>query len=520
MSGASLFQVTLIRPSFVLPVTSHQAQQGVPPLTLALLAGTLKKNGYAVTCIDSTGEKLGHYHSFGRSDLLAQGLTFQEVVGRIPHDTKVIGLSCMFANEWVYSRLLLKEIRKSFPDAIIIAGGEHITADYKYILGQDPGIDVCVRGEGEETLLELLRAFHEGISWKDISGIAWKDETGKIQTTGDRKRILDIDRIPWPDWSSVPLRHYLDQGLGNDTQNKRSVPLIASRGCPYRCSFCTSPQMWTTRWIARDPHDVLNEIKNNIREYDANHFEFYDLTAIINKKWIHTFCDLLVEEKLNITWSLPTGTRTEVLDVVTLTKLKNAGCLKMSLSPESGSRETLERIRKKTHPEKLLQVIRNCRDAGVITKCNMIFGFPEQTITEVFESYIYIFRMALAGANDVACFSFVPYAGSELFDQLIKEGKIVRDNNYDDFLSRCIYNDTADLRSWSQHIPVSQMPLIVIGGMLFFYASSFMMRPWRVIQLISRLSFRSPETMLEMLLSGLYRNFIEGRKRKVLATNR
>lgn len=515
MGEASSFHVTLIRPSFVLPITSHQAQQGVPPLTLALLAGTLKKNGYAVTCIDSTGEKLGQFHEFGRSGLLAQGMSFAEVVERIPENTNAIGLSCMFANEWVYSRLLLQEIRKKFPSVKILAGGEHISADYKYILGQDPGIDVCVRGEGEETLIELLECFRSGKPWTGVPGIAWRDSDAKIHLTSDRKRILKIDEIPWPDWSSVPLRNYLDQGLGNDTQNERSVPLIASRGCPYQCSFCTSPQMWTTRWIARDPHDVLKEIKFNISTYGATHFEFYDLTAIINKKWIHTFCDLLIEDDLGVTWSLPTGTRTEVLDVVTLSKLKKSGCLKMSLSPESGSRATLERIRKKTHPEKLLQVIRNCREAGVITKCNMIFGFPGQTISEVFESYVYIFRMALAGANDVACFSFVPYAGSELFDQLISDGKIVRDENYDDFLSRCIYNDTADLRSWSEHIPSGQMPLVVIGGMLFFYASSFLLRPWRALQLVTRLLAKKPSTMLEMLLFGLYKNFIEGKKTRV-----
>lgn len=510
------FHVTMIRPSFVLPVTSHQAQQGVPPLTLALLAGTLKKNGYAVTCIDATGEKLGQFHDFGKSDLLAQGLTIAEVVERIPEGTNAIGISCMFANEWVYSRKLLQEIRRRFPRVPIITGGEHISADYAYILKQKPGIDVCVRGEGEETLLELLRHLSDGSCWRSVHGIAYLDEAEAIQVTPDRKRILAIDAIPWPDWSTVPLRHYLDQGLGNDTQNKRSIPLIASRGCPYQCTFCTSPQMWTTRWIARDPEDVLREMKSGIANYQANHFEFYDLTAIINKKWIHAFCDLIQSESLDISWSLPTGTRTEVLDVETLRKLKNSGCIKMSLSPESGSVKTLERIKKRTKPEKILRVISDCRKVGMVTKCNMIFGFPGQTQWEVLESFSFIFRMALAGANDVACFSFVPYAGSELFEQLVKEGKIIRDENYDDFLSRCIYNDTAELKSWSTSIPRWQMPLLILGGMAFFYATSFAVRPWRLALLIRRLLTRSPVTMLEMLLSGLYRNFVEGRKRRVL----
>lgn len=509
------FHITLIRPSFVLPVTSHQAQQGVPPLTLALLAGTLKKHRYEVTCIDATGEKLGEFHDFGKSGLLAQGLTIQEVVDRIPAHTNVIGLSCMFANEWVYSRMLLAEVRKKFPKTPVLAGGEHISADYTYILNQHPGIDVCVRGEGEETLLELLKHFENGSRWQDTAGIAYMSESGTIEVTATRKRIIDIDSIPWPDWSEVPLRNYLDQGLGNDTQNKRSVPLIASRGCPYQCTFCTSPQMWTTRWIARDPEDVLAEMKSGIANYGANHFEFYDLTAIINKKWIHTFCDLLKENRMDISWSLPTGTRTEVLDVGTLAKLKESGCIKMSLSPESGSPATLQRIKKRTKPEKILNVIRNCRKVGMVTKCNMIFGFPGQTWMEAMENYLFIVKMALAGANDVACFSFVPYAGSELFSDLIKEGKIVRDENYDDFLSRCIYNDTAGLRSWSEHIRNWQMPFLVLGGMALFYSVSFTVRPWRFFTLVSRLLSNKPVTMLEMLLAGLYRNFVRGKKLKL-----
>ncbi len=513
MSNPSSFHVTLIRPSFVLPVTSHQAQQGVPPLTLALLAATLKKHEYQVTCIDATGEKLGEYHDFGKSDLLAQGLTIHEVTGRIPSHTNVIGISCMFANEWVYSRQLLQLIREKFPGAVIIAGGEHVSADFTHILKQDSGIDICVRGEGEETLLELLEKIRTSDSWKEVVGISYLEQD-EIKSTADRKRIINIDEIPWADWSAVPLRNYLDQGMGNDTQRKRSVPLIASRGCPYRCTFCTSPQMWGTRWIARDPHDVINEMKQSIRIYDANHFEFYDLTAIINKNWIHTFCDLLTAEKLEVSWSLPTGTRTEVLDRPTLAKIKASGCIKMTLAPESGSMATLERIKKKTKPEAMLKVIRNCRKEGMITKCNMIFGFPDQTMKEVFQSFVYIFRMALAGANDVACFSFVPYAGSELFNQLVASGKIIRDENYDDFLSRCIYNDTADIRSWSESIPQWLMPMLVMGGMLFFYVSSFLIRPWRFFQLIGRLLTSQPVTMLEMLLAGIYRNFIEGKKLK------
>jgi hypothetical protein len=142
----------------------------------------------------------------------------------------------------------------------------------------------------------------------------------------------------------------------------------------------------------------------------------------------------------------------------------------------------------------------------------MIYGFPGQTKFEALENVGFIFRMALAGANDVACFSFVPYPGSELFNQLVSEKKIFRDENYDDFLSRCIYNDTVDLRSWSEHIPSWSMPFLIIGSMIFFYSMSFLMRPWRLVNLVGRVVSGKPVTMLEMLLVALAKNFIGGRK--------
>ena len=509
------FHMTLIRPTFVLPVTSHQAQQGVPSLTLAYLAGTLKKNDILSTCIDSAGEKLGHFHQFDHEGLLAHGLTTDEVVDRIPEDTDLIGVSLMFANEWLYTRSLIKKIRQRFPHKMLIAGGEHVTADYEYILKTAPEIDVCARGEGEQTLIDFITALKENKSWKGIPGLIYRDEE-KVHLNPVRERIKDVNSIAWPDWSGLPLRRYLDRGMGNDTQKKRSVPLLASRGCPYQCTFCTSPQMWTTRWTARDPQDLWNEMNSYIQLYHANHFEFYDLTAIINREWIQTFCKIIIESQEKITYSLPTGTRSEALDLATLKLLKESGCLKMTLAPESGSIKTLERIKKRVKPEKLLEVVKNCRKAGLVTKCNMIFGFPGQTKYECFESFLYILKLAWHGANDVVCFSFVPYPGSELFSDLTKKGLIVKDDGYDLFLSKSIYNDTSKLKSWSEHIPDWMMPYLVIGGMGMFFVTSFLLRPHRLAQLIVRLIKEKPVTMLEMLLYGIYQNFILGKKRKVL----
>lgn len=514
MANETDFLVALIRPSLVLPVTSHQAQQGVPPLGLAYLAGALKAKGFRVNCIDSTGERLGVYRRFGGQDLTIHGLDITEVVARIPLDAKLIGVSCMYANEWIYTKELVHEIKNKFPGIPLIVGGEFVTADFEYLLDRYPDIDICVRGEGEATIVELAECLRDKKEWHTLQGLAFRNESDQIQKNPNRARIQPIESIPLPDWDSLPLRNYLNTGHGVDTQKRRSMPMLASRGCPYRCSFCTSPSMWTRAWNARAPQDVVDEMKSYMDRYQVDHFEFYDLTVVIDPHWLKEFCEIILRDELNITWSLPTGTRTEALNAQNLTLLKRSGCLKMSLSPESGSRDTLKRMHKHMNPEHMLSVIRDCSRLGVITKCNLIFGLPDQTLREAFESIWYLMRMAWAGANDVACFSFVPYPGSELFDKLVKSGRIVRDENYENFLCHNIYNDTKDLRSWSDHISNWQMPCFVIGGMGTFYLISFTLRPARFFQLIYRLVRRKPSTMLEMLLDSLYVNFVLGRKRK------
>ena len=146
-----------------------------------------------------------------------------------------------------------------------------------------------------------------------VNGLVMRQD-GKIVRTLPRGRIKAIDDIPWPAWNLVPLENYLSNGLGYGVDLGRSMPLIATRGCPYRCTFCSNPTMWTTKWIARKPNLVLDEIEHYINKYGAENIDFYDLTAIVQKEWIAEFCRLIKKRNLKFTWQLPSGTRSEAID--------------------------------------------------------------------------------------------------------------------------------------------------------------------------------------------------------------
>jgi radical SAM superfamily enzyme YgiQ (UPF0313 family) len=486
---------------------------GVPAISLAYLVSSLKAAGHSVVgVIDAYGEAMGQFAKIEGTSFLVNGLTAAEIAARIPRDTDVVGVSCMFSNEWIYAKQVIREIRREMPDVVIVGGGEHFTADSEYSLRACPEIHSLVLGEGEETFVDLVGAVLAGRSLESVPGIAYLAD-GRFARTPPRARVRAIDGIPLPSWDEMPLERYLDAGIGMGSVGKRSMPMIATRGCPFACTFCSSPTMWTQRWVAREPKQVVNEIKTWIARYGVSNVEFYDLTAIVRRDWIIRFAQLLIEEDLRITWALPSGTRSEALDAEVMRYLRLSGCRSLTYAPESGSPATLHRIKKKIKLPHMLESMRAGVKEGLHLKANMIVGLPGQTYWEVAESYALIARMAWVGVDDVAVFPFVPYPGSELFAQLIEQGKITRaPEEYDRFLAANVYNEVSGTLSWSEHISHRHIKILTLGGMAWFYALQFLFRPWRAGRVLSRVIRQSPITMLERALHLATRKLISKRR--------
>ncbi|MCK5174045.1 MAG: cobalamin-dependent protein [Planctomycetes bacterium] len=500
--------VTLIRPPLVLPLTTVTTSVGVPPIGVAYLAGSIKHAGHEVRIIDSFGEAIHKFTQIDESKLYVNGLLAEDIVDRIPHDSDIIGVSCMYSNEWVYTRKVVAAIKRRFPHVPLIVGGEHVTSDPEYIFRSCPCVNSCVLGEGEETIVDLISSIKNETPLREIKGIAYIDNNGSFLQTQRRSRIASIDKIPWPLWEELPLENYLSEGLGMASVRGRNMPMIASRGCPYKCGFCSNLLMWNSEWIIRRPQFVVEEMKYYKRKFKINNFELYDLTAIIHKKWVIEFTELLTQSELNITWSLPSGTRSEALDKDVLVNLYKSGCRTLTYSPESGSAETLARIRKKVNLKKMLQSMRWAVKNNITVKANLVVGFPAERKRDILKSFRFMLHMALIGVHDVAVFPFVPYPGSELFSCLIRQDRIPRDKvEYEKFLSRNLYNDVAEMRSWSKHISHRLIRLITIGGMLWFYFWQFTFRPHRLIMTIYRTIVGRPETMIDRMLDGLIRKF-------------
>lgn len=494
--------VSLVRPPILVPAT-HPIVQFTPPIGVAYLAGSLRAAGIQVHVVDALGEALDERHPTDNECYL-YGLSLDAVVARIPEGVDIVGISASFSFEWPTCRSLIRLVRARFPQALLIGGGEHITALPELsIAGSD--LDVCVLGEGEEVLVNLIRAVEEGVGLNEVLGIVYKEADGEIRRNGSYGRIRKLDEIPLPAWDLIPIKEYLDRGMGFGVNRGRSMPVLASRGCPFQCTFCSSPQMWTTRWVPRKVSLLLDELEYYQNCYKVTNFDFYDLTAIVKKSWIIDFCQEIKRRNLKFTWQLPSGTRTEAIDQEVAELLFASGCRNLSYSPESGSPGVLRRIKKKVNLKSLISSIKSSVNSGLNVKVNLIIGFPEETYKEIFETLRFVLQLAWAGSHDLSIWVFSPYPGSELFSRLSSAGIIEMNSEYYDDLRS--YADSSRTKSFTDHVPSQMLKFLRRFGTVIFYMTAWICRPWRPIVMIRNVLGGTQESRSELALSTVLKRY-------------
>ena len=550
--------ITLVRPPLVFVKDSYTLPT-IPPLGLAYVAAAAREAGADVTVVDALGEAPERYVE--EDGFVYQGLAIAEIVRRISPQSQLIGLTVMFSQDWPYNRRLIRAIRRRFASVPILIGGEHPSALPELSLRDCPELDYCVLGEGEETMVEIVACLRNrtsgqgakrsgagrrpggsiaptsgqgakrsgagrrpggsiaptsgqgakrsgagrrpgGYSIAHVPGLAYLRD-GRLVRTAPRARMTELEAVPWPAWDLFPIERYLSSRNVHGVFQGRSMPLLATRGCPYRCTFCSNPRMYGTRWVTRDPADVLDEIEAYMNRYGATDFPFWDLTMILKREWILRFCRLIEERGLRFTWQLPSGTRAEVVDDAVAAALVRSGCRTIGFAPESGSLDTLERIKKKVKPERIAAAASTSLRHGMRVKCFFIIGFPHETRRDMWRTLWLGYKLFARGIHDAPLFTFSPYPGTELFDEVCKEHY---PDGLDDEYFRSIASQTR-LRGAShycRHVGPRELHLWRIIGMGSFYALGFALRPWRFAQFVANVFFRDEKaTHLETKLGAM-----------------
>ena len=516
MTMAGIFPITLINHQGLKTATGLQLQTPSPSIGLAYLGAYLKKHGYSYKAIDACGEALDQIRPHpSRPNVMVQGLSIQEVVDRVPADTRIVGMTCLFSHCWSLVEEMAAAIRAKVPNALFVVGGEHPTALPEHTL-KTGRFDLIVYGEGEETFLELVQRIEKKEPWSDIQGILYRDANGGLVKNAPRKRVTSIDDFPYPDWDSWCIEAYIASHQVTGINLGRSMPFLGSRGCPYSCTFCSNENMWTRRYLMRSPKALVDEMEYMKNKYNVDGFNFMDLTFVINRKEVLAFCKELTERRLGIHYQLPAGTRCESFDAELATALEKSGLKNFAFAPESGSETILAAIKKEIRLPKFFQAVRDVLKTHMTVACFIVIGFPEDTPQTMQETLRLIRRLAVMGVHDVTVSKFTPYPGSVYFTRLQEKGLISKGlselENVIDF-----YGKTG--KSFCDSMTYPQLYRWMIWMFVNFYVISFALRPWRLISnLWSYMTEGVEKTRYVRFLTDVVVTRAKWRKQRVHAT--
>jgi len=504
-------RIVLIEPPKFVKATNHLSVVAMPPLGLAYVAASLLAHGHDVAVVDAVAEGISQLTPFApRSGIFLKGLMDNQILARISNDTELIGISCMFSYQWLTVRHLVDRAKDRFPGVPVVLGGEHPTGLTAEVF-RTSRVDYVVLGEGEETVVELAERLAGGRDVTSLPGLACREPNGRVRVNERRGRIAEVDAIPTPAWKLFDLEAYIEHNQPHGASRGRFIPMLATRGCPFQCTFCTSPQMWTTRWTPRSPALVVDEMEQYIREYRIVDFQFEDLTAIVRKDWILQFCAEIERRGLTLTFQLPSGTRSEAVDIEVARAMKRAGCHEFAFAPESGDEGILKAIKKRVSLPRMFESARQTMQAGINVGCFFIIGFPEDTWRTVLRTYRTIARCAWLGFSSVNVNAYSPQPNTESFRLLLNNGRIrAFDDDY--YLSLFTFQGLSAKTSYNACFGATTLTALIIAAFALFYTVSFARRPWRLLVVLRDCFRRDSVSKTGRAVRGMVRQLVQTRR--------
>lgn len=367
-----------------------------PPAWVAYLYGALKQAGYHdIRFIDAMTNDIDD----AQLELLLRAGPPPDVIG------------CTSITPSIYkAESTLALAKRIHPQAVTVLGGIHGTFMYQQVLAEAPQIDYIVRGEGEEILVNLVRAVESGALARDprsIRGIAFR-EGGQIVATPAHEPIQDLDSLT-PDWSVLEWHKYKYIPL-----NVRvAIPNFA-RGCPFTCSFCSQWKFWRT-YRTRTPKNFVDEIETLVREHKIGFFILADEEPTINRAKFIALCQELIDRDLGVHWGINTRVTDILRDADMLPMYRKAGLVHISLGTEASAQLQLERFRKETTIAENKKAIQLIRDAGMVAEAQFIIGLENETKESIEDTY----RWAIDWNADMVNWNmYTPWPFSDLFSDL------------------------------------------------------------------------------------------------------
>jgi anaerobic magnesium-protoporphyrin IX monomethyl ester cyclase len=364
-----------------------------PPLGLALVAAILEKNGYRAIVIDANALALKPEGIIP----LAAGADVIGLTAMTPTITTALEIARLF--------------KRAAPSRTIVMGGAHATLLPEETMRAAPEIDYIVRGEGDLTSIELLQALQEKRPVENIAGLSYR-KGDNIVHTADRPPLLELDPLPFPAYQLLPWRRYRPH-----PPHGRSLPfaaVVTSRGCPYRCAYCSKP-VFGKKFRAQSAGRVVSEMAYLKERLGVKEVAFYDDSFTLDKKRVHELADAILVAGMKLAWSCET--RVNLVDRELLRRMKQAGCYSVSYGIESASPEIIKTLCKDTTFEQVEEAVAASREAGLQVVGYFMLGSPGETLETIRQTIDFAIKLKV----NFAQFSLTtPFPGTELYDIYMK----------------------------------------------------------------------------------------------------
>ncbi len=374
-----------------------------PPQGILYISSVLLKNGFEVRVIDADIDNLSH------DDIMS---------GIREYRPDIIGITMnTLQTKAVYE---LAKFIKQNKDIPIVVGGPHPSSVKEKILNQCVFIDFLIYGEGEITFLELVKTLMDNGNLNGVDGLIFRSE-GSVTINKPRMFISNLDEIPFPALQLLgSLRKYPG---AYPVGAQPSIQIMASRGCPFQCSFCSNP-VWGRKTRFRSPESVLSEIDWLQKEFGVREIFFVDDTFNLNKSWFESICNGIISRGLNqkSIFKSPFRANQNLVDEDLLKLAKKAGFWMIFFGVESGNQNVLNDVHKNIDKKEIERAFKLTKKAGLRTYGSFIIGHLSETRDSVEDTINFVKKI------DPDFFGFaiaMPWPGSEMYTIAKNKGYLI-----------------------------------------------------------------------------------------------
>ncbi|CAD6490159.1 MAG: B12 binding domain protein [Candidatus Argoarchaeum ethanivorans] len=397
------------------------------PLGIMYIAATLENNGYDVEILDTL---IADFKPRKKGDVKYCGMPWKNIKEEIKQSKPdIVSITNPFTAQ-IDNAIKVSEIVKEIDNEILtVVGGPHVSVRATQFLKDAKNVDIAVIGEGEYTMLDIMKYYEGKQNISKIQGIAYrKGDTVTLNPL--RPFIKNLDALPFPAYHLVDMEQYLNPKRirYRATKYLREISMITSRGCPFNCIFCSIHLHMGKAWRAHSKEYVLRHMEHVVNNYGVEHIHFEDDNFTLNIKRFDGILDGITEKGIKFSWDTPNGIRADKLTIDILKKMKKTGCTNLTIAVESGDQFILDNvIDKHLRLEDVIKMVKMCKELHIPISAFYVIGFPGEKKENMKRTTEFALMLKKRYNVNMSLLIATPLYGTRLYEFCKEEGYLTQE---------------------------------------------------------------------------------------------